>query len=124
MGQLYAVALCLHRPQPSKPVGREGSDGSRSPGSPSHNRFSASAFPAPNNLGETQLPLKQTFIQVVPPVWLPLLPVEVLVIVDTVEVVLCSGLVPGVRLAISDTRPKAGGYQVVQRGYELLVDHE
>ena len=58
------------------------------------------------------MPLMQTFIQVVPPVWLPLLPVEVLVIVDVEEVVLCP------------SRPQAGCYQVVQRGYVLLVDHE
>ena len=81
-----------------------------------HNRFSESAFQAPKNLWGKRLLLKQTFIQVVPPVLLPPLPVEVLVIVDAVEVVLC--LVPGG----SDTRPQAGGYQ--ERGCVLLVDHQ
>ena len=80
--------------------------------------FREGAFPAPNNLWETRLPIKQTFIQVVPPVSPSHFPVLVLVIVDALEVVLC--LVPGLGYA----RPQAGRYQVVQRGYELLVDHE
>ena len=53
---------------------------------------------------------------IVPPISLPFLPVMILVIADVLVVVRC--LAPG----IAYTGPQAGCYEVVQRGYELLVD--
>ena len=112
LGQPCALAQCLHRPQPL-PTCRIIL---HFPGicTRCHNRFREDAFQAPNNLWETRLPIMQTFIQVVPPVSPPLFPVVALVILDALEVELC--LVPG----FGDACPQAGGYRVVQRGYELL----
>ena len=114
LGQPCTLAPCLHRPRPL-PTDREGHD---FPGTCTrrHNSFRDSAFPAPNNLWETRLPIKQTFIQVVHQVPPPLFPVEVIVIVDALEVVLC--FVPG----FGNAHSQAGSYLVVQCGYELLVD--
>ena len=58
----------------------------------------------------------QAFIQVVPPISPRLPPVVILVIGDALLVIL--GLVPG----FCYTWPQAGGHEVAQRGYELLVD--
>ena len=65
------------------------------------------------------MPRKQASIQAVPPVLPPLLPVVILEIAYSSSLAVVRGLAPG----IDYIRPQAGGYEVVQRGYELF-DHQ
>ena len=81
-------------------------------------RVLKSAPPLPNNLREPRLPLCEAVVQVGPPIWLPIPPIEVFVKGHALAVVLA--LAP----CVHNARPQTGCYEVIQRGNELFIDHE
>jgi hypothetical protein len=68
-----------------------------------------------NNTGKTPLPCFQALEQVSEPVLLPVAPIEVLVIGDTLLEV--NGLLPAIRYS----RPRVTGNEIVKRRDELFV---